>query len=286
MGKPGCLKPGGKLMPSGDSMEAQEELNQGQDGLADGMIESPKEDGASDEVASESEGQESSHDPLYVQKRLKQKQRAHDREMREVHAKMAEMQARLNNQSQPPNQAMNPYDGQGAGMQPGSVEESIHKAVSYALGQKDMEERKAREAQQAAHVNKQYRELHKHLDSMGDKYDDFHDVVLSDDAQFTPAMRDYAMTLPKSGKGSAGEVLYNLGKNQDELTRIANLHPLDQASEMMKLSHALISGGESKSPAPRPLGQIKSNPVSNSHVVTDKTPVSSIRQRMKEGKFR
>jgi hypothetical protein len=56
---------------------------------------------------------------------------------------------------------------------------------------------------------------------------------------------------------------------------------------MAKLSHALISGGEQKASQPnRPLGQIKSNPVTNSHVVTDKTPVGSIRQRMKSGNWK
>ena len=63
------------------------------------------------------------------------------------------------------------------------------------------------------HVQKQYKELYKHLDTMGDKYDDFHDTVFGDEAQFTPAMRDYSMTFPKKGTGSAGEVLYHLGKN-------------------------------------------------------------------------
>ncbi len=263
-------------------MEAQDVSNQGQDGLADDVessLGSPKE--VEHDASDAHESSETGQDPLYVQKRLKQQRRAHDREIRELHARMADLQSR---QSQSTNsQAMNPYSEQ---PQAGSVEEHIHKAVSFALNHRDMEERKAREAQQAAHVNKQYRELHKHLDSMGDKYDDFHDVVLSDDAKFTPAMRDYSMTLPKTGKGSAGEVLYNLGKSPSELERIANLHPLDQASEMMKLSHALMSGGESKASTPRPLGQIKTNPVSNSHAVTEKTPIGNIRQRMKSGSWK
>ena len=224
-----------------------------------------------------------SQDPLYVQKRLKQQKRAHEREMREMQARMADMQSRLPQQQSTQQMPMNPYAQQ---VQPGSVEDSIQKAVSFALNHKDQEERRAKEAQQAMHVQKQYQQLHKHLDSMGDKYDDFHDVVLGEDARFTPAMRDYSMTLPKTGSGSAGEVLYKLGKNPSELERIANLHPLDQASEMSRLSHALISGGESKGSAPRPLGQIKSNPVSNSHAVTEKTPIGSIRERMKSGSWK
>ena len=38
---------------------------------------------------------ENTGDPLYVQKRLKQQKRAHDREMREMQARMAEMQSQM-----------------------------------------------------------------------------------------------------------------------------------------------------------------------------------------------
>lgn len=261
---------------------AQDVSSQDQDGLAGEVNNSL---GMSEEAHQESpdvlsEGQ--SQDPLYVQKRLKQQKRSHEREIRELHARMADMQSQLPNQNSQAQQT-NPYGSPG---QPSGVDEQIHRAVSYALQHKDMEERKAKEAQNAAYINRQYQNLHKHLDGMNDKYDDFHDVVMSDDAQFTPAMRDYSLTMPKSGKGSAGEVLYNLGKNPSELERIGRLHPIEQANEMAKLSHALISGGDSKGSPTRPLGQIKSNPVSNSHVVNDKTPISSLRERMKSGTWK
>lgn len=270
-------------------MEAQEMASQEKDSLAGDVMESlgePKE--AADEIneshdsAGAANPTENSNDPLYVQKRLKQQRRQHDREIRELHARNAELQSKLgSNLSQ--DQASNPYMNQ---VEPGSVEEHIHKAVSFALNHRDMEERKAKEAENAAHVQKQYNELYKHLDSLEDKYHDFHDIVFGNDTEYTPAMRDYSMTLPKTGKGSAGEVLYNLGKNPSELQRIAKLHPIDQASEMARLSHALISGGESKGSQPRPLGQIKSNPVTSSHATTDKTPISNIRQRMKSGTWK
>jgi hypothetical protein len=259
---------------------AQEMSNQDKE-LAGEVMESlgePKEAASEINESHESVGHENTNDPLYVQKRLKQQKRAHEREMREMHARMAEMQSRMS-----PNQPEQSQQGGHYEAPQGGIEEQIHKAVSYALGHKEREESKAREAKNAAHVHKQYHELHKHLDKVADEIDDFDEVVRGEDAPFSAHMRDAALFLPKSGPGSAGKVLYHLGKNPDQLHRISNLHPLDQAAEMVKLSHALISGGEQKGSQPRPLGQIKSNPVVNTHAVNDKTPVSELRKRMKAG---
>jgi hypothetical protein len=223
------------------------------------------------------------NDPLYVQKRLKQQQRRHEREIREMQARMAEMQysAPVNQPNYSPTMS-----SPNMGNMPMGGDEQIRQAVAYALNHRDEMERKAREAESASHLNRQYQELSKHLDRMGDKYDDFDDVVLARDASFTPAMRDYALTLPKNGPGSAGEVLYKLGKNPQERDRIAKLHPVEQAAEMAKLSHALISGGEKLQTSTRPLGSVKNTPANNSHFVSENTPISSIRERMKSGAFK
>lgn len=225
-----------------------------------------------------SEGGEKVEDPLYVQKRLKQQKRSHDREIRELHARIADMQNSNSHANTEQNSDQsNPY-GDGS-----HVDEQIHKAVSYALRHKEMEENKAKQAEQAAHVHRQYQDLHRHLDSVADKYDDFDDVVRGEQTPFTGHMRDASLLLPKTGPGSAGETLYKLGKNKDELLRISKLHPLDQASEIVKLSHALISGGDSKaSHTPRTLGQVKSTPVNNSTA----QDTASIRARMKAGTFK
>lgn len=246
--------------------------------VADGSGESQESGEGQDSAVHETGG-----DPLYVQKRLKQQKRAHDREMREMQARMAEMQSQMTPKQQ--NFDANPYMQQGQ-QNPGNVDETIHKAVSFALQQRELEERKAKEAQSAMHISKQYQDLNRHLDNTSDKYDDFDDVVRNDSVPFTAHMRDAALLLPKNGAGSAGEVLYKLGKNPDELARISQLHPVDQASEMIKLSHALISGGENKPQNSRPLGQIKSNPVVNSAGVTEKTSPAAIRALMKAGKFK
>lgn len=231
----------------------------------------------------ESLGHENKGDPLYVQKRLKQQKRSHDREMREMQARMAELQSQLSPKEEPQSFDANPY-AQGQGHQ--GVDETISKAVSFALAQRDQEERKAKAAEAAANISKHYANLQKHLDQVADKYDDFDDLVRGEHAPFTATMRDAALILPKKGPGSAGEVLYKLGKNPEELSRISKLLPHEQASELVALSHALISGGEQKGSAPRPLGQIKNNPVTNSAGVTEKTTPAQIRALMKEGKFK
>lgn len=263
-------------------MEAQNAVDQ--DGQSSEVLDSigvnPEEfESSSEDVLDNADT--GSKDPLYVQKRLKQQKRAHDREIRELHSRMNDMQSRLEPQN---NEAStyNPYSDQS---RIGNVDEQIHKAVSYALQHRDMEERKAKEVENNAHIHRQYSDLNRHLDNVSDQYEDFDDVVRGDSSPFSPHMRDASLLLPKTGKGSAGEVLYKLGKNPEELSRIAKLHPLEQASEMVKLSHALIngSGREVNQNPSRPLGNIKSNPVSNSYAINEKTSISELRKRMKNG---
>jgi hypothetical protein len=279
-----ALQFGAQELPSGVDMDSDQDMS-GNDteNLQGEVLESLGEPAEGVEEIAESQapqGEGNRGDALYVQKRLKQQKRQHEREIRELHARIAEMQSQPNQFNN--SQQMSPDNAMG---NQGGVDDAIHKAVSYALQHKEMEERKAKDMQSQQHIAKQYQELNKHLDNVSDKYDDFDDVVRGD-APFTAHMRDAALMLPKKGPGSAGEVLYKLGKDPEALSRIANLHPVDQAAELVALSHALISGGENKSQANRPLGQIKSNPVVNSAGVNEKTPVSDIRARMKQGTFK
>ncbi len=264
---------------------AQENSTQEKETLAGDVMDSLGEPEGSAESVDDSHepaGGQGANDPLYVQKRLKQQKRAHDREIRALYARIDSMQPSSQPTNQPNTGQPNlPYDSSN-----GNIAEHIHNAVNYALQHKEMEERKVKDAEQMAHVHKQYQGLQNHLDHVADKYEDFDDVVRGHDAPFTDHMRDAALLLPHSGAGSAGEVLYKLGKNRSELERIRHLHPLDQARELNKLSHALANGGESKTQDHRPLGNIKSNPVVNSHAITDKTSPSEIRARMKAGKFK
>lgn len=262
-------------------MEDQESSQGSEPEVAQDQDESVDDAGGSDENVPVSDDQPKTVDPLYVQKRLKRQKREHQREIREMQARMAELQAQVAPQQQNQDFGANPYTSPNAG-----IDETISKAVNFALRQKEEQERKVKAAEASQKLSKEYANLQQHLDKVADKYDDFDEIVRGDSAPFTETMRDAALMLPKKGAGSAGEVLYQLGKNPENLERISKLYPHEQAAELIALSHALISGGEHKGNSSRPLGQVKSNPVVNSAGVTEKTSPAQIRALMKAGKFK
>jgi hypothetical protein len=132
------------------------------------------------------------------------------------------------------------------------------------------------------HVYRQYENLDSDLNKGADKYEDFDDVVRGNDSPFTSAMRDAALMIP-----NPAEVLYKLGKDKDALRRISQLHPLEQAKEIVKLSHALVAGGGNNGgvKGAKTIGQIKNNPISTTSI-TENTPTSEIRRRMKSGEWK
>lgn len=96
------------------------------------------------------------------------------------------------------------------------------------------------------------------LDSAASKYEDFADVVLSDDLAITDVM---AEAMKDSDAGP--EVAYYLGKNTSEAERIARLSPVAQVREIGKIEAQLNSKPArqaSKAPAPiEPVGSGKTN---------------------------
>ena len=224
-------------------------------------------------------------DPKSVKKRLGQQAKKHQREMRAVKDQLSQLQAQIGQPQAPNNsQQMNPYANQ-PNTQGMSIEEQIQRGVNYALQAREEQERKAKEAQQMQHVHKQYQRLNDDFDKASDKYEDFDDVVRGDAAPFTATMRDALLLVD-----NPADVAYKLGKSKDELHRISQLHPLDQAREVNKLSFALMNGNGKASTAPgnngaRPMGNIRVNPA-NSQAVTGNTPPSVIRARMKAGTWK
>lgn len=234
-----------------------------------------------------SQGNAEQDDPYGVKKRLGMQAKKHQREMRQMQEQMLRMQAQLGGESANPQHSYydtNPYPSPGQPNPPAmSEEEKIQKAVRFALGAKEHEERQAKEAERQAHVHKQYHRLNDEFDRASDKYEDFDDVVRGDDIPFTPHVRDALLLVE-----NPAEVAYKLGKNRSELERISKLHPLDQAREVNKLSFSLM-GANNKQNAPakaNPLGTVRQNPAHTSTAVTGKTPPSVIRARMKAGTWK
>jgi hypothetical protein len=113
------------------------------------------------------------------------------------------------------------------------------------------------------------------LHKAASKYEDFDDVVRDHRAPFTEAIRDAA-----SLTDNMGDVLYELGKNRDELYRISSLPPISQAREVLKLSKALTMRQSTKAETPKVMGQIKNNPAAQKSTGTS---VADFRARMKAG---
>ena len=245
--------------------------------------------GYESEQEAQETGQEDQHDsePASIKKRLGMQAKKHQREMRQMQEQIMHMQSQLSGgDSANPHSSYNsnPYNSPGQPNPPGmSEEEKIQKAVRYALGAKEHEERQAQQAQSANHVHKQYQRLNDEFDRASDKYDDFDDVVRGEDVPFTPHVRDALLLVE-----NPADVAYKLGKNKAELERISRLHPLDQAREVTKLAYSLMGnhGKPTANQKSTPMGSVRVNPSSSSGAITDKTPASVIRQRMRAGTFK
>ena len=256
-----------------DNMSSEEQANIAGQAM-DGM-------GIPTEQANESANLEGgvNEDPHGIKKRLGMQAKKHQKEMRMMQDQLQALQSQVGSrpEEQQPTQS---FTGQPQG-QP--VNDQINQAVAAALRAKDEHDKQMAaqrmEAENNKHMQKQYQEMNDDFDRASEKYEDFDDVVRHPDTPFTPAMRDYALTLP-----NRVDVLYKLAHkdNRAEMDRISKLRPIEQAREMYKLSVALMGGEKKPEVQAKPMGQIKGNPVA-SHAVTEKTSVSDIRSRMKSG---
>lgn len=223
---------------------------------------------------------ESDELPEAAKKRLGMQEKRHKKELRKMQQQVDELRDHLRTRPEPlnsPEQNMNPYTSQ---PESGGMDETVYKAVAKALQIQKAQEQEAKDAERRQHVQKSYRTLQDNLDNASSTYEDFDDVVKSDDAPYTDSMRDAALLIE-----NAPDVLYHLGKDREKLKRISELHPLEQAREVIKLSHALAAGNGGKSNSSsntKPLGQIKNNPIT-SNTVNEATSVGELRKRMKEG---
>src|SRR3954469_3096329 len=107
-------------------------------------------------------------EPYSIKKRLGMQAKKHQREMRQMQEQMMRMQAQFGGDSATPqyqDYTSNPYPSPGQPNPPGmSDEEKIQKAVRFALGAKEHEEKQAKMAERQAHVHKQYQRLNDEFD--------------------------------------------------------------------------------------------------------------------------
>jgi len=261
------------LKNAGEGEEMQDEMNSVENSdYSPEMQEEQVSEGSLPEGGDESENgsqsmgspDENIDGPKGIKARLGRERKKHAQQM-------AEMQRRMDMIQQ---QMISPYYQQSSQQQaqnmPLSEEERIQRGVDMALAKRE-------QAEKQRYIENQHRRFDEDLDRASDVYEDFDDVVRDDTAPFTPSMREAAMVLP-----NAPDVLYKLGKNREELHRIARLHPLDQAKEMVKLSVALLANKKNVTNAPRPIGNIKSSPTASTKTSPDgKTSVSELRRRLK-----
>jgi hypothetical protein len=215
----------------------------------------------------ESQGDEAKDGPIpeWMKKRLGMQEKRHQREMKQLRQEFD-------------TRAM-PMASDGMNEElPSDVDPHVYQTVKLALAAKEREEQKAKHLQHMAHVDKQYQNLHNQLNSKGhEKYDDFEDIVMSSDAPFSAHMRDAALLIP-----NAEDVFYKLGKNRDELQKISQLHPLDQAREIVRISMGLMGGDKKDSSHdrnPNPLNPLKNNPASVKN--SSNMSISDIRRKLK-----
>lgn len=221
--------------------------------------------------------------PLAAKERLGRQEKRHKKELRALQEQIMRLQSQMG--ASAPREDYNQPMGSDtyAPIQPGSVEDQIHKAVSLALHAKEEQERRSKEAEKLAYVHQKYQSFQDHLDNASDKYTDFDQVVRASDAPFTETMRDAAMILHDAGVIDPADLFYKLGKDKEKLRKLSSLHPYDQTTEMMRLGYgyAMANGADKSAPSPQPIGQIKTNPVISKSDITENTPVSEIRKRMK-----
>lgn len=225
--------------------------------------------------------------PGGVQKRLGRQERQHKRELRQLQAQLGQMQEMLmsQQQQQAPQQQQQSADYYGNEQTPDDIQRYVQQAVQATMQAKQQEEQRAVAAKNEQMVKDEYQKLTDHLHNASDSYDDYEDVVLGEKTPYTQGMLNASLLLPLDGAGSASEVLYKLGKNPEELRRIAGIHPMHQARELLKLSRALELGGKDKKGGEyRPVEQLKSNPgYANSQGINENSPISDFKKRAREG---
>jgi hypothetical protein len=237
--------------------------------------------GISDDPVENTESNESNEPselPEYAKKKLGMQEKRHKKEIKRLQQQLNDVQSRVGSYQEPkyPEQQ---FQGNSSNSQ---HEDPVYAAVARALQLQKEQEQKAKEAEQMQHLSKQYKAWQDHLDNESDKYEDFDEVVNSDDSPYTGVMRDMSVILHGIPGINSAEVLYRLGKDKDKLRELSKKTPVEQSREVLKLAIALSNGGnKSTQSSGKTLSSIKNSPLSNTNI-NENTSVGDLRKKMRD----
>jgi hypothetical protein len=171
--------------------------------------------------------------PDVIKKRLGQQEKKHKRELRAMQDQLAQMQHHMMAQQQ---QSQMPQNGVDQPAQQQQMQPQFDQGRQ--LDMQRLEDEFTRDLERAS-----------------EKYEDFDEIINDRRLPFTNEISTVLRVLP-----NPGDVIHALGKNRDELYRIAGLSPHAQAKELTKLSTALtIKEKSAPKTQPKVMGQLKSN---------------------------
>ena len=116
-----------------------------------------------------------------------------------------------------------------------------------------------------------------------EKYEDFEEVVTSDNLKITPIMRDAIFEL--DDQETQAEVTYYLGMNPKEAQRIAKLTPIRQIAEVGKLEAKLASKPtptKRPSAAPAPIAPVGGSSANSNTLTGNESMKDFIAKRNKQ----
>lgn len=124
------------------------------------------------------------------------------------------------------------------------------------------------------------------MEAGSEKYDDFEEVVTSDNIRITPVMRDAIFEL--DDQEIQAELTYYLGKNPKEAQRIAKLSPMRQIAEVGKLEAKLTSTStptKRPSSAPDPIKPVGGAVTKTNKLTVEDSVAEHIKKRRAGVKF-
>lgn len=200
--------------------------------------------------------------PPWVKQRLGRDKKQHEKQIRQLKQEMQEREQWMMQQmQQSPTQSSSGYDG-GTPLDPNAapqgvdLRQEVRTVLNEVESQKRQKEQENQQQQNNQYMQQKINEFEDKLIDASVKYKDFDDVFNNSEVNVSPQMMEASMYLD-----NGADVLYYLGKNPKEASRISRLHPFDQAREMVGMGTKL-GNRPAPSQAPAPISPLNkgSNP--------------------------